>query len=75
MWAGFAERVEELRGEKADFNVTLVGGKVCPTKDKLSGIVPEIQSFGKSSPDPPKTIPGASKIEPEGLQDAIFKIL
>ena len=57
--------MEELRVEKADFNVTLVGGKMCATKQKASGIVSDVQILGKSSP-------GASKIEPGGLQDAIF---
>ena len=65
--------MEELRVEKVDFNVTLVGGKMCATKQKASGIVSDVQILGKSSPDPPKTSPGASKIEPGGLQDAIFK--
>ena len=54
-------------------NVTLVGGKVCAIKEKASGIVSDVQILGKLSPDPPKTSPGASKIEPGALQDAIFK--
>ena len=62
-----------MRVEKADFNVTLVGGKMRATKQKASGIVSDVQILGKSSPDPPKTSPGASKIEPGGLRDAIFK--
>ena len=65
--------MEELRVEKADFNVTLVGGKMCATKQKASGIVSDDQNLRKSSPDPPKTSPGGSKIEPGGLQDVIFK--
>ena len=65
--------VEELRVEKVDFNVTLVGGKMCATKQKASGIVSDVQILGKSSPDPPKTSPGATKIKPGGLQDAVFK--
>ena len=32
-----------------------------------------VENLEKSSPNPPKSIPGASKIEPGGLQDAIFK--
>ena len=58
--------------EKVDFNVTLVGGKMCATKQKASGIVSDVQNLRKSSPDPPKTSPGGSKIRPEAFQDAIF---
>ena len=54
-------------------NVTLVGGKVCAIKEKASGIVSDVQILGKSSPDPLKTSPGASKIEPGGLQDAMLQ--
>ena len=56
-------------------NVTLVGGKVCATNGKASGLASDVQILGKSSPDLPKTSPGASKIEPGALQDVIFKIL
>ena len=47
-----------------------VGGKVFATQKRASGIVCYVQNLGKSSPDPPKSSPGASKIEPGTLQDA-----
>jgi len=49
-----------------------VGGKVFATKEKPSGIVWNVQNLRKSSPDPPKSRPGAFKIEPGALQDATF---
>ena len=60
-------------GHFSALNVKLVGGKVVATKENPSGIVSDVQNLEKSSPDPPKSRPGASKIEPRGLQDAIFK--
>ena len=49
-----------------------VGGEVFATQKKLSGIVCDVQNLRKSGLDFPKSRPGASKIEPGGLQDVIF---
>ena len=46
-----------------------VGGKVFATQEKPSGIVRDVQNLRKSTPDPPNSSPGASKIEPRALQD------
>ena len=50
-----------------------VGGKVFATQKGPQASLKDAQNLGKSDPDPPKLRPGASKIEPGALQDAIFK--
>ena len=47
----------------------------CFVTQMCSGCIHDVQYLEKSSPDPPKSSPGASKIEPGALQDAIFKDL
>ena len=49
-----------------------VGGEMFATQKRPAGIVSDVPFLRKSSPEAPKSSPGTSKIDPGGIQDAIF---